>query len=87
MHKGAVDAWNTVPRGALGLRSIGGPLRLPLLQIGACPFPGMLLLSVLIHVTHTCREVVSLLPGFRVISKSRKGLKLCNDQEFRIALS
>src|SRR5215510_14470880 len=58
------------------LQSIGGSLRLPLLQNGACPFPGTPLLSVLMFITHTPREVVSTLPRFRIVAVSMKRLQV-----------
>ena len=38
--------------------SRGGSLHLPLFQNGACPFPSTPLLSVLMLVAHTVREIV-----------------------------
>src|SRR5438552_14881153 len=58
------------------LQSVGGSLRLPLLQNGACPFPGTPLLSVLMFVTHTPREIVSTLPRFRIVAVSMKRLQV-----------
>jgi len=52
------------------LQSVDGSLRPPLLQIGACPFPSTPLLSILMLVTHTCREILPALPGFRVMAMS-----------------
>jgi hypothetical protein len=52
------------------LQSIGGALRLPLLQNGAYPFPCTPLLSVLMLVTQTDREVLSMFPGFRIMAVS-----------------
>jgi hypothetical protein len=54
----------------LMLQSIGGSLRLPLLQNGACPFPCTPLLGVLMLVTHTDREVLTMCPGFRIMAVS-----------------
>src|SRR5919206_984312 len=58
------------------LQSIGGSLRLPLLQNGACPFPGTPLLSALMLVTHTPREIVSTLPRFRIVAVPMKRLHI-----------
>src|SRR5262247_3707773 len=58
------------------LQSVGGSLRLPLLQNGACPFPGTPLLSVLMFITHTPREIVSTLPRFRIVAVSMKRLQV-----------
>src|SRR5262247_1914817 len=58
------------------LQSIGGALRLPLLQNGACPFPGTPLLSVLMLVPHTPREIVSTFPRFRIVAVSMKRLQI-----------
>ena len=52
------------------LPSIGGSLRLSLLQNGACPFPCTPLLSVLRRVTPTDREVLTMCPGFRLMAGS-----------------
>ena len=52
------------------LQSIGGSLRLPLLQNGACPFPCTPLLSVLMLITHTDREVLTMFPSFRIMAVS-----------------
>jgi hypothetical protein len=62
--------------GRCWLQSVGGSLRLPLLQNGACPFPGTPLLSVLMFITHTPREVVSTLPRFRIVAVSMKRLQV-----------
>jgi hypothetical protein len=63
------------PRVPLGLQnillqSIGGSLRLPLLQNGACPFSCTPLLGVLMLVTPTDREVLTMCPGFRIMAVS-----------------
>src|SRR4029453_5807783 len=58
------------------LQSIGGSLRLPLLQNGACDFRLTPLLSMLMLVTQTWREIVSLLPRFRIVAMSRQRLKV-----------
>ncbi len=52
------------------LQSRGGSLRLPLFQNGACPFPSTPLLSVLMLVTHTVREIVPMLPRLRIVAVS-----------------
>jgi hypothetical protein len=52
------------------LQSIGGSLRLPLFQNGACPFPCTPLLSVLMLVTQTDREVLTVFPGLRIVAVS-----------------
>ena len=62
--------------GCVPLQSIGGSLRLPLLQNGACPFPGTPLLSVLMLVTHTPREIVFTLPRFRIVAVSMQRLQV-----------
>jgi hypothetical protein len=56
------------------LQSIGGSLRLPLLQNGACDFRLTPLLSILMLVTQTWREIVSLLPRFRIVAMSMQRL-------------
>jgi hypothetical protein len=58
------------PRYNILLQSIGGSLRLPLLQNGACPLPCTPLLSVLMRVTHTDREVLTMFPSFRIMAVS-----------------
>ena len=58
------------------LQSIGGSLRLPLLQNGACLFPGTPLLSVLMFVAHTPREIVSILPRFRIVAVAMERLQI-----------
>ncbi len=58
------------------LQSVDRSLRLPLLQNGACPFPGTPLLSILMLVTHTEREIVPLLPRFRVVAVSMERLQI-----------
>jgi hypothetical protein len=57
-------------RPGLLLQSIGGSLRLPLFQNGACPFPCTPLLSGLMLVTHTDREVLTMFPGLRIMAVS-----------------
>jgi hypothetical protein len=57
-------------------QSIGGSLRLPLLQNGACPFPCTPLLRVLMLVTQTDREVLRMFPGFRIMAVSMSGLEI-----------
>ena len=52
------------------LQSVNGSLHPPLLQIGACPFPCTPLLSIPMLVTHTWREIVPLLPRFRMVAMS-----------------
>jgi hypothetical protein len=56
------------------LQSIGGSLRLPRFQNGACPFPCTALLGVLMLVTPTDREVRTRLPGLRILAASLSGL-------------
>src|SRR2546422_2532374 len=74
--------WASPVRNARGLppgwwlQSVGGSLRPPLLQNGACPFPGTPLLSVLMLVTHTPREIISTLPRFRIVTVSMKRLQI-----------
>jgi len=46
-------------RSQIPLQSVDGSLRLPLLQNGACPFPGTPLLSILVLVTPTCSGSIS----------------------------
>src|SRR3989442_1652159 len=58
------------------LQSIGGSLPLPLLQNGACDFRLTPLLSILMLVTQTWREVVSLLPRFRIVAVSMQRLQV-----------
>jgi hypothetical protein len=58
------------------LQLIGGSLPLPLFQNGACPFPCTPLLSVLMLVTPTPREIVPLLPRFRVVAVSMQRLQI-----------
>ena len=59
------------------LQSRGGSLRLPLFQNGACPFPSTPLLSVLMLVTHTVREIVPMLPRLRIVAVSMQRLEVC----------
>src|SRR4029450_1671503 len=58
------------------LQSRGGSLHLPLLQNGECPFPCTPLLSALLLVTHTDREILPMFPGFRIMAVSMKGLQI-----------
>jgi hypothetical protein len=58
------------------LQSIDGSLRRPLLQNGACPCPCPALLSVLMRVTPTDREVLTMCPGGRGMAVSRAGVEL-----------
>jgi len=58
------------------LQSVAGSLHPPLFQIGACPFPGTPLLSILMLVTHTCREIVPVLPRFRIVAMSMERLQV-----------
>ena len=58
------------------LQSIGGSLRLPLLQNGACDFRLTPLLSILMLVTQTWREIVPLLPRFRIVAVSMQRLQV-----------
>ena len=58
------------------LQSIGGSLRLPLLQNGACDFRLTPLLSILMLGTQTWREVVPLLPRFRIVAVSMQRLQV-----------
>jgi hypothetical protein len=55
--------------GRVPVQSIGGSLRLPLLQNGA-QFPFTPLLSMAMPVTHTCREMLFVLPGLRIMAMS-----------------
>jgi hypothetical protein len=64
------------PFGMMVIQSIGGALRLPLLQNGACPFQGTLLLNVLMFIAHTQREIVPMLPRFRIVAVSMERLKI-----------
>jgi hypothetical protein len=70
----AMAEWQCQQRDKAGhdilLQSIGGSLRLSLLQNGACPFPCTPLLSVLMLVTQTDREVLTMCPGFRIMAVS-----------------
>ena len=58
------------------LQSIGGSLRLPLLQNGACDFRLTPLLSILMLGTQTWREVVPVLPRFRIVAVSMQRLQV-----------
>ena len=58
------------------LQSIGGSLRLPLLQNGACDFRLTPLLGILMLVTQTWRAIVSLLPRFRIVAMSMQRLQI-----------
>src|SRR5262252_4583213 len=58
------------------LQSIGGSLRLPLLQNGACDFRLTPLLSILMLVTQTWREIVSVLPRFRIVAVPMQHLEV-----------
>src|SRR5918911_1514523 len=58
------------------LQSRGGSLHLPLFQNGACPFPSTPLLSVLMLVTHTVREIVPILPRLRIVAVSMQRLEV-----------
>src|SRR4029450_1172286 len=58
------------------LQSRGGSLHLPLFQNGACPFPGTPLLSVLMLVAHTVREIVPILPRLRIVAVAMQGLQV-----------
>jgi hypothetical protein len=64
------------PRQNIVLQSVGGSLRLPLFQNGACPFPCTPLLSVLMLVTQTDREVLTMCPGLRIMAVSMSGLEI-----------
>jgi hypothetical protein len=67
----------TVKRVPLNLlQSRGGSLRLPLLQNGACPFPSTPLLSALMLVTHIDRDILTVCPGFRIVTVSMDGLEI-----------
>jgi len=65
-----VVAVYSAPTDHVPSQSIGGSLRLPLLQNGACPFPCTPLLGVLMLGTHTPRERVLAPPRFRSLGKS-----------------
>jgi len=69
-------AISSTPRQDIVLQSIGGSLRLPLLQNGACPLPCTPLLSVLMLVTPTDREVLTIVPGVRLMAVSLYGLEM-----------
>jgi hypothetical protein len=58
------------------LQSRGGLLHLPLFQNGACLFPCTPLLSILMLVTHTWREIVPMLPRFRIVAMSMERLQI-----------
>ena len=58
------------------VQSVDGSLRPPLLQIGACDFRLTPLLSILMHVTQTWREIVPRLPRFRIVAVSMKRLQI-----------
>jgi hypothetical protein len=58
------------------LQSIGGALRLPLLQNGACDFRLTPLLSMLMLVTQTWRERGPLLPRLRIVAVSMQRLQV-----------
>jgi len=58
------------------LQSRGGSLHLPLFQNGACPCPSTPLLSVLMLVTHTMREIVPILPRLRIVAVSMQRLQV-----------
>jgi hypothetical protein len=58
------------------VQSVDGSPRLPLLQIGACDFRLTPLLSILLLVTHTCREIVPVLPRFRIVAMSMERLQV-----------
>jgi hypothetical protein len=58
------------------LQSRGGSLRLPLFQNGACPFPCTPLLSVLMLVTYTMREIGPMLPRLRIVAVSMQRLEV-----------
>src|SRR5262249_36957209 len=58
------------------LQSIGGSLRLPLLQNGACDFRLTPLLSILMLVTQTLREIVSVLSRLRIVAMSMQRLEV-----------
>ena len=50
------------------LPSVDESLRLPLLHIGACAFRLTPLLRIVMPVTQTCREIVSILRRFRTVA-------------------
>ena len=58
------------------LQSIGGSLRLSLLQNGACDFRLTPLLSILMLVTQTWREIIPVLPRFRIVAMSMQHLEV-----------
>src|SRR5712691_2873402 len=70
----AATCWRMVR--LMRLQSIGGSLRLPLLQNGACDFRLTPLLSILMLVTQTWREIVPVLPRFRVVAVSMQRLQV-----------
>src|SRR2546430_8418933 len=58
------------------LQSVDGSLRLPLLQNGACDVRLTPLLSILMLVPQTWREIVPLLPRFRIVAGSMQRLQV-----------
>ena len=58
------------------LQSIGGALRLSLLQNGACAFRLTPLLSILMLVTQPWREIIPVLPRFRSVAMSMQRLEV-----------
>src|SRR5215471_17946763 len=67
------------------LQSIGGSLRLPLFQNGACPFPCTPLLSILMLVTHTSREIIAVFPRFHIVTVPMQRLQVCIARSASIA--
>src|SRR6266511_1412021 len=68
------------------LQSRGGSLRLPLFQNGACPFPCTPLLSILMLVTHTWREIVLMLPRFRIVAVSMERLQIAGARSAAVTI-
>ena len=74
---GAASVWLSRCRGIGQIVTVDRRITpLPLLQNGACPFPCTQLLSVLMLVTPTPREIVPLLPRFRVVAVSMQRLQI-----------
>src|SRR5262245_19993644 len=69
------------------LQSRGGSLHLPLFQNGACPFPCTPLLSILMLITQTWREIVPLLRRFRIVAVSMKRLQIAVARIAAVAMS
>src|SRR5688572_26366490 len=68
------------------LQSVDRSLRLPLIQIGACPFPCTPLLSILMLVPHTWREIVPVLLRFCIVAVSMERLQVCKARISMVAI-